>query len=124
MLASAMVAVVDDDESAREAIVELVRALGYEALGFSSGENFLLSDGRRRTACLITDMRMPNMSGLQLHAELVAAGTWIPTILVSAHEDDATRIQALNAGMLFYLSKPLDPEELLRCLRAAMGERN
>lgn len=123
MPASAMVAVVDDDESAREAIVELVRALGYEALGFSSGEDFLLSDDRQQAVCLITDMRMPNMSGLQLHGELAATGTWIPTILVSAHEDDAIRIRALNAG-LFYLSKPLDPEDLLRCLRAATSERN
>lgn len=119
MPANVLVAVVDDDQSAREAIVELVRALGYEARGFASARDFLLSVDRRNSACLITDMRMPRMSGLQLHRELTATGVSIPTILVSAHEDDVMRIRMLDAGLLFYLSKPLDPEELLRCLHVA-----
>lgn len=123
MPANVFVAVVDDDESAREAIVELVRALGYEARGFASASEFLLSDDKQNVVCLVTDMRMPHMSGFQLHGELVATGLRIPTILVSAHEDDLTRIREMHTGIHFYLSKPLDPEKLLDCLRLTRGAR-
>lgn len=122
MPANVLVAVVDDDESAREAIVGLVRGLGYKTHGFASGRDFLLSGQRRQFACLVTDMRMPDMTGFELHGQLSAMGAKIPTILISSHEDDALVARAMKAGMMFYLPKPLDPEELHRCLRAATGQ--
>lgn len=121
MPANVLVAVVDDDESAREAIVGLVRGLGYKAQGFASGKDFLFSAARQQVACLVTDMRMPDMTGLELHDRLSATGVNIPAILVSSYEDDALVARAMKAGVMFCLSKPLDPEELHRCLRAATG---
>lgn len=121
MSAKVLVAVVDDDESAREAIVGLVRGLGYKAYGFANGKDFLLSEERQQVACLITDMRMPDMTGLELHGELSAMGMKIPAILISSYEDETLAARAMKAGMILYLPKPLDPEGLSRCLRAVTG---
>lgn len=123
MPANVLVAVVDDDESAREAIVGLVRGLGYKAHGFANGKDFLLSEERQQVACLITDMRMPDMTGLELHGQLSVIGMKVPTILVSSYEDDTLVARAMKAGMVLCLPKPLDPEELYRCLRTATGAR-
>lgn len=117
-----LIAIVDDDHSAREAAISLVRALGFEAVAFASAADFLQSQQRAQTACLILDMRMPGMNGLDLYRHLAAAGTPPPTVLITAHPEDGGRERALAAGLRFYLSKPLDPNELLGCIRAALGQ--
>jgi FixJ family two-component response regulator len=120
MSAIPLVSIVDDDDSVREAVLGLVKSLGYAAVDFRSAACFLGSKERRRTACLIADVRMPGMSGLELHQHLVRCGTRIPTLLMSAHADGSARAQALKAGVRFYMFKPLGPDELLLCLRTAM----
>lgn len=120
MSADPLIAIVDDDASARAAVVGLVRALGFAAAAFASGAEFLDSDLRPRIACLIADMRMPGMSGLALHRRLVAEGRAIPTMLVTAYPDETTRIDAAMAGVGCYLAKPIEPEELLDCIRSAL----
>ena len=116
-----LIAVVDDDASAREATAGLVKAFGYVVAVFECGRGFLRSTENGSAACLIADMRMPRMSGLELFLALVAAGRPIPTILTTAYPDDATRRRALQAGVAAFLAKPLDSELLLTCLRKAVG---
>ena len=127
MSANCLISVVDDDEAARAAVVGLVRALGFTAKEFQSAAAFLKSSQLLQTACLIADMRMPGMTGLELYRHLVAAGTAIPTILVTAFPDEALRARALSAGIRCFLAKPLEPETLLGCIRSALanptGER-
>lgn len=118
-----LISVVDDDLAACQAIVGLVRALGYLAAGFPSAAEFLRSHDLSRTACLISDLRMPGMTGLELHQFLVASGTPIPTILVTAYPDDTIRRQALQAGVLGCLTKPCSPDELLDGIRSALSQR-
>lgn len=122
MSANLLIAVVDDDDSAREAAVSLVRALGFAASGFRSAAEFLGSGEMARTACLITDVRMPGMGGLDLHRHLVASGLLIPTVLVTAFPDETTRARALKAGVGSYLAKPFEPDELLGCIRSAFAQ--
>jgi FixJ family two-component response regulator len=117
-----LVAIVDDDESAREAVVALVRSLGFTVTEFASAAAFLQSNRRATTTCLIVDMRMPGMTGLQLHRLLLQDGTPVPTIIMTAHPDDAARSSALDAGICCYLPKPLEPEELLACILSALGD--
>jgi FixJ family two-component response regulator len=117
-----LIAIVDDDASMREAIMSLMRALGFTAEAFPCAEDFLKSDGRQRTSCLIADVRMPGMSGLELYRRLVALGKPIPTVLVTAHPDDRVRARALKAGILCYLTKPFDEEDLLGCIRSALDQ--
>jgi FixJ family two-component response regulator len=121
MPAIPLVSIVDDDDSVREAVLCLVKSLGYAAVDFCSAACFLESEERQRTACLIADVRMPGMSGLELHQHLVRCGTSIPTVLMTAHADAAARAQALKAGVRFYMFKPLGPDELLLCLRTTMA---
>lgn len=121
MFVNLLISIIDDDQSAREAVVGLVRALGFSAANFPSAADFLRSDQLVRTACLIADMRMPGMTGLELFRHLVAAGTPIPTILVTAYPDETLRAQALKAGVCCYLAKPLVPDALLGCIRVALG---
>jgi FixJ family two-component response regulator len=121
MSAIPLVSIVDDDDSVREAVLCLVKSLGYAAVDFRSAACFLASGERQRTACLIADVRMPGMSGLELHQHLVRCGTPIPTVLMTAHADASARIQALKAGVHFYMFKPLGPDELLLCLRRSMA---
>ncbi|MBM6594237.1 response regulator transcription factor [Microvirga pudoricolor] len=116
-----MIAIVDDDESAREAAVDLVKALGFRASGFGSAASFLESEDLSRMDCLIADVRMPGMSGLDLHLTLAGSGVAIPTILMTAYPDEYARRQALVVGVKRYIRKPLEPEELLSCIRAAVG---
>jgi FixJ family two-component response regulator len=111
-----LIAIVDDDESVLEAIKGLMRSLGFAVEAFSSGEDFLNSAQLRRTACLIADVNMPGMSGLDLHRQLVTSGQRIPTILITAYPNDRVRERALSAGVLGYLSKPFGEEDLLRCI--------
>lgn len=121
MSANFLISIVDDDEAARAAVVGLVRALGFTTGEFPSAAEFLKSTYLIRTACLIADMRMPEMTGLELYRHLVAAGTAIPTILVTAFPDEALRARALSAGIRCFLAKPLEPDALLGCIRSALA---
>jgi FixJ family two-component response regulator len=115
-----LIAIVDDDASVREAMMSLMRALGFLVEAFPCAEDFLKSDGPQRTACLITDVRMPGMSGLELYRRLVALGKPIPTVLITAHPDDRVRARALKAGIICYLTKPFREDDLLGCIRSAL----
>jgi FixJ family two-component response regulator len=122
-LPKTVISIVDDDESIREAMTSLMKSLGFVADAFHSGESFLRSDRRHGTACLIADVRMPGMTGFELHSRLVASGKPIPTILITAHPDETMRARALKAGVVGYLAKPFDEDHLLACLRAALEQR-
>ena len=115
-----MVAIVDDDEFMRGALQGLLKAVGLPTLAFASAEEFLQSSQQRRTACLIADIRMPGMSGLELQAKLNAEHCRIPTIFITAHGDAQMRMQALRAGAVEFLTKPFDDEALLKTVRAAL----
>ena len=120
MLNKPLIAIVDDDASVREAMMSLVRVLGFLAEAFPSAEDFLKSDDLQRTSCLIADVRMPGMSGLELYRRLVASGKPIPTVLITAHSDDGVRARALQAGIICYLTKPFREDDLLGCIRSAL----
>ena len=99
---------------------KLMRVLGYTVETFPSAADFLASPLISATACLVTDVQMPGMTGLELHRHLVDAGHRIPTILVTAYPDEITRDRALKDGVVCYVSKPVDDEHLERCLRSAL----
>jgi len=115
-----IVAVIDDDESCRTALKEMLRSAGLSALAFASAEDFLKSGRQRQTGCLISDIRMPGMSGLELQAKLNADRCRIPTIFITAHGDEKMRMQALRAGAVEFLAKPFDDEALLERVRTAL----
>jgi FixJ family two-component response regulator len=115
-----LVAIVDDDDSIRSALQGMLKAVGYPAQAFASAEDFLKSGRHRQTSCLIADIRMPGMSGLDLQAQLNAEHCKIPIIFITAHGDAKMRIQALRAGAVEFLSKPFDEEVLLESVRAAL----
>lgn len=118
-----LVAIVDDDEAACEAVAALVRSFGYRVAEFHSASAFLRSGNLARTACLIVDMRMPGMTGLDLYRHLLGGGTPVPTIIMTAHATEASRTSALEAGVRCYLPKPVRPDALLACIRSAMAHR-
>ncbi|MFC5067270.1 response regulator transcription factor [Flaviflagellibacter deserti] len=118
------ISIVDDDDASREALAGLVRALGFEVMEFRDAFEFLTSEDRMSTSCLITDYRMPRLSGVELHRRLVDEGLTIPSVLVSAYSDHVARDRIGDAGIDWFLPKPVDPKELLRCLEAACGRRN
>lgn len=124
MFAIVLITVIDDDQFARNAVVGLVRSLGFSVSEFQSAAEFLESTCRARTACLIVDDRMPVMTGLGLCRHLIASGIPIPTIIVTAFPNDARRKDALRTGAKSYLAKPLEPDELLHCIRCAVEHRN
>ena len=124
MAAGTIVAVVDDDEAARQSLVALVRALGFATAGFRSAADYLGSDVAPRTACLIADVRMPGVGGIELHARLARSGRPVPTILVTAFPDEATCARSLGAGVAIYLAKPAEPDEVLRFIRAALSHQD
>jgi FixJ family two-component response regulator len=113
------VAIVDDDESVRKALLGLVRAAGFPAEAFASAEEFLAS-GSSRFACLIADIRMPGMSGIELQAELNNRNRRIPTIFITAHGDASLKMQAMRAGASEFLLKPFQDEVLLGHVKAAL----
>lgn len=117
---SLLVSVVDDDRHFRESMRRLMRSLGYTVETFSSAADFLASPRLPETACLIGDIHMPAMTGLELHRRLVDTGHAIPTILVTAFPIDADRVRALNDGVVCYLRKPVDDEKLKRCVAAVL----
>jgi FixJ family two-component response regulator len=116
-----LISVVEDDLFFGQSMRRLMRSLGYLVEVFSSAADFLASPRLIETNCLITDVQMPVMSGLELHRSLVDAGHAIPTILVTAYPNDIDRARALNDGVVCYLGKPIDEALLTRCLRAALG---
>jgi len=112
------ISVVDDDESVREAIYDLMDSMGLRTEVFSSAEEFLNSGRLHDTTCLIVDVRMPGMSGLELQSHLNAAGSQVPIIFISAHDDGEAQSRALEAGAVDFLKKPFSEDALLRALRA------
>ncbi len=115
-----LISVVEDDEPFRESMRKLMMALGYTVEAFASAAEFLASPLLSATACLVTDVQMPGMTGLELHRHLVDVGYRIPTILVTAYPDEITRNRALKDGVVCYVSKPVDDEHLECCLRSAL----
>jgi FixJ family two-component response regulator len=115
-----MVAIVDDDDLMRAALQGLLKSAGLLAQAFASADEFLKSGHQHDTACLITDIRMPGMSGLELQAKLNANHCRIPTIFITAHGDAKMRMQAMRAGAVEFLAKPFDDEALLESVRAAL----
>jgi FixJ family two-component response regulator len=117
-----LIAIVDDDESIRTSTRSLLRAAGFVTAAFSDAQSFLASAARATTACVIADMRMPGMSGLELYQALMASGDGIPTVLITAYPEDITRSRARAAGISCVLGKPFGPEELLGCVREALDK--
>src|SRR5258708_30290625 len=114
------VGIVDDDDSIRSAIEGLLRGVGLPAQAFASAEEFLKSGQQHQIACLIADIRMPGMSGLELQAKLNADRCRIPIIFITAHGDAKMRMQALRAGAVEFLAKPFNDEALLESVRGAL----
>jgi FixJ family two-component response regulator len=115
-----LVAIVDDDDSVRIALEGLLRSAGLPARAFGSAEEFIESGQQRQTSCLIADIRMPGMSGLELQAKLNAEHCRIPIVFITAHGDAQMRMQALRAGAVEFLAKPFNDEALLESVRAAL----
>jgi FixJ family two-component response regulator len=114
------VAIVDDDQSVQSALKDLMESAGVPARCYGSAEEFLESDERNMTVCLVLDIRMPGMSGLELQARLKAEGSRIPIIFITALSDARMKTQAMNAGAVEFLSKPFEDEILLDNIRAAL----
>jgi len=117
-----VVAIVDDDESVRHALQGLMKVAGYRAMAFASAEDFLNSGEQEHTVCLIADIRLPGLSGLDLQSQLNEDHHRIPTIFITAHGDEKMRMQALRAGAVEFLTKPFDDAVLLEQVRAAFDE--
>lgn len=115
-----MVAVVDDDGAFRAALQRLLKSAGLPVRLFASAEDFLSSGEQDATGCLIADIRMPGMSGLDLQAKLNAEDCPIPTIFITAHGDEKMRLQAMRGGAVKFLAKPFDAEILLESVRVAL----
>jgi FixJ family two-component response regulator len=115
-----LIAVVDDDRSIRNATQDLLNAAGFSTLTFENAKSFLGSSVRASADCLITDMRMPGMTGLELHEHLATSGTAIPTVIITAHPEQHSRERAREAGITCFLTKPFTPDELLACVRKAL----
>ena len=124
MANTCLIAVVDDDESVRESIEGLMRSVGYAVKACSSAEEFLSSDHLSDTDCLILDVRMPGMDGIELHRRLLASGRAIPVIFITAHgSDEWVRSTALSNGAVDFLSKPLSEDELLNAVHGVLSSK-
>lgn len=115
-----LISVVDDDESVRESLSGLIRSVGFGVMVFASAEEFLGSNRLLDTDCLILDVRMPGMSGIDLQRRLAASHTSIPVIFITAHGDEEARVRALNGGAVDYLLKPFSEEALLKAIDTAL----
>jgi FixJ family two-component response regulator len=118
-----VISIVDDDPSVREGTVDLLDSMGFIAEPFERADDFLKSNRLHSTSCLISDVRMPGMTGLELHNRLVGSGNVIPTILITAFPNDRDRARALQAGVKCYLTKPFNEDDLLACIRSALRFR-
>ena len=115
-----LIAIVDDDDALRTSLDDLLQSVGFRARGFASAEAFLRSDHARETACLLLDVRMPGMNGLELQHQMMAANWQIPIIFITSHVDDEARAQALAAGAVAFLYKPCREDGLLQAIDAAL----
>jgi len=115
-----VVAIIEDDESYRLAVLRLLKSAGFSVRSFASAEDFLSSGQQQETGCLIADIRMPGMSGLDLQAKLTSDHCPIPTIFMTAHGDEKMRLQAMRAGAVKFLTKPFDGEDLIEAVRVAL----
>jgi two-component system response regulator FixJ len=118
--AGKMVAVIDDDERYRVAVQRLLKSAGFSVQSFGCAEAFLNSGRQHETGCLIVDIRMPGMSGLELQSKLNSDHCPIPTIFITAHGDEQMRLQAMRGGAVKFLAKPFDGENLLGAVRVAL----
>ena len=114
------ISIIDDDEQFRAALADLMRSMGFTIEVFQSAAVFLASPNVRHTCCLIVDVHMPHMTGIELHSHLVGIGYDIPTILITAYPDDSARAQALGQGVVGYLTKPIEEKVLLGCIESAL----
>jgi FixJ family two-component response regulator len=121
-VAKNLISIIDDDESVRRTTALLIESLGFRAAAFESAEKFLSSDHLNDAACLIVDVRMPGMNGLQLQSQLAATGSRIPIIFITAYDDKASRQRAMQAGAAAFLGKPFTDEELLQWIRSALRQ--
>ena len=116
-----MIAIVDDDESFRRATTSFVRSLGFGTAAFDSAEAFLRSDCFSDTDCVITDVQMPGMTGIELQGRLIAEGHRVPVIFITAFPEMRARAQALAAGAIGFLAKPFNDQNLITCLNEALA---
>jgi FixJ family two-component response regulator len=122
MAGNPLVAIVDDDKSIRTGARDLLKAAGFSTATFEDAESFLASSSRATAACLVADMRMPGMTGLELYEALVASGDRIPTVLITAHPEEVAQSRAREAGITCYIIKPFAPDDLLRCVCEALAK--
>jgi FixJ family two-component response regulator len=118
-----VIAVVDDDQSVREALENLISSVGLEVKLFTSAEDFLESDRPLQTDCAVVDLCLPGINGLELQRRLAADGTGIPVIIITAQGDDKTEDEAVAAGAIAFLKKPVKEEVLLAALESALKEK-
>lgn len=123
MSKQSMISIVDDDQSFRDSMRRLIKSLGYSGAVFASAAEFLASPRFAATDCLVADIHMPQMSGVELYRHLVRTGRGIPTILVTAYPDDRAQQQMLSEGVRCYLRKPLEEAVLIDCLQSAVTRR-
>jgi FixJ family two-component response regulator len=121
-VARKVISVVDDDESVRRTTTLLIESFGFRAAAFESADAFLRSTQLHDTACLIVDVQMPGMNGLQLQSQLAAAGCRIPIIFITAYDDKESRRRAMQAGAVAFLGKPFSDEQLLQWIRSALHQ--
>jgi FixJ family two-component response regulator len=119
-----LVSIVDDDTSVLEATASLLESYGYATAAFTSAQEFLQSPRVVDTTCLVTDVRMPGVSGIELQDRLINSGHEIPTIVISAHGDEHVREAALKRGALAFLTKPVTADRLIACLKNALAARD
>ena len=117
-----LVAIVDDDKSIRNATQDLLKAAGFSTATFEDAESFLGSASLATASCVVADMRMPGMTGLELHLALVASGHRIPVVIITAHPEEITQARAREAGITCCLTKPFTPDELLECVHEALAK--
>jgi FixJ family two-component response regulator len=117
---NALIVIVDDDEPIRRTTTFLIESFGFRAAAFESAERFLTSGQLQETSCLIADVQMPGMNGLQLQRKLAATGRAIPIIFITAYDDRKTRERAIQGGAAAFLAKPFNDEQLLQTIRTAL----
>jgi FixJ family two-component response regulator len=122
LLERALIAIVDDDRAFRDSMRRLIKSWGYAVAVFASAAELLVSPDLGNAACLVADVQMPAMTGIQLYKHLVQTGCAIPTILITAYPDQGDQERLLTLGVECYLRKPLDPADLIRCLRSALAQ--
>src|SRR5215203_6737383 len=116
-MSQGVIAIVDDEDALRAAVASLVRSLSYTTVTFGSAEDFFTSEQVSTTSCIITDLRMPDLSGLDLQERLIAEGYRIPIIFITGNPDDSSRARAMNAGAIAFLIKPIDGGQLIECMK-------